>query len=132
MMNVNFFDNPLDGPRAREDVRFNQVAVYVYPDNTETMRRLAVGFDITPFRERPCIAVRVTNAGGVYAGSIDVMQTMHNNFHITIHLRDKSPTDEYKVVSKLYYLNEEDGSRMDIDEKVAHVDASDPGAEVRV
>ncbi len=127
-MNVNFFDNPLEGPRAREDVRFNQLAVYVHPDGS---RRIAVGFDITPFRERPCIEVRVVNDNDVHAGSINVMQTMNANFHLTVHLRDREPTDIYTVVAHLYYLNEEDGSRMNVDSKTAVIDMRTPGSEVR-
>jgi hypothetical protein len=30
-MQINFFDDPQKSPRSREDVRINQLGLYVYP-----------------------------------------------------------------------------------------------------
>lgn len=98
-MRINFFDDPLETPKPREDVRLNQLGLFVYPDG----RRIAVGFDITPFLERPSIEVRVINANGEAAGSLNVIQTLESNFNLTMHLRDKEPTEIYEITAVLYY-----------------------------
>lgn len=127
MMNVNFFDDPLEGPRAREDVRFNRLGLYVYPDK----RRLAVGFDITPFRERPSIEVRLTNANGHPAGVLTVIETLDRNFHLTLHLRDREPTDTYDVVATLYYATPETG-RTDVHTLTKTIEVTEGGQEYSI
>ena len=127
IMNVNFFDDPSEGPRAREDVRFNRLGLYVYPD----LRRLAVGFDITPFRERPSIEVRLTNAKGERAGILTVIETLDHNFHLTLHLRDREPTDSYSVVAVLYYATPETG-RTDVHTLTTTIDVTEGGQEYSV
>lgn len=122
MMDINFFDDPLQGPRAREDVRFNQLGLYVHPDG----RRIAVGFDITPFRERPSIEVQLFNLLGEPAGSLTVIETLESNFHLTMHLRDRSPTSEYTVRATLYYATPEEG-RMDVHTLSGTVDVTEAG-----
>lgn len=129
MIDINFFEDPLKAPRAREDVRLNQLALYVHPDGG---RRVAVGFDITPFIERPSIDVRVTNARGEPAANLTVIQTLESNFHLTLHLRDKEPTDEYTFSASLYYGGAPDEERMDVHAISATVDVSQPGTELRV
>lgn len=125
MMNINFFDDPMQGPRAREDVRFNRLGLYVHPEGG---RRIAVGFDITPFRERPSIEVIAVNARGERAGTLTVIETLDTNFHLTMHLRDREPTDVYTVAATLYYAMPETG-RMDVHTLQATVDVTAPGVE---
>lgn len=129
MIDINFFEDPSKAPRAREDVRFNQLALYVHPDGG---RRVAVGFDITPFIERPSIDVRVTNARGESAADLTVIQTLEANFHLTLHLRDKEPTDEYTFSASLYYGGAPDEERMEVDTQSATIDVTKPGSEFRV
>ena len=129
-MEINFFDDPSKTPRSREEVRLNQLALYVHPDQ-EFGRRVAVGFDITPFLERPTIEVKATNLMGEPAGSLTVIQTNDTNFHLTMHLKDKNPTDIYKFNARVFYQNEEDGSVMVVDSVSAEIDITIPNNEVR-
>lgn len=124
-MNINFFDDPDQAPRVREEVRFQRLGFYVHPPDG---RRIAVGFDITPFIERPSIEVAVTNAVGEKAGSLTVIQTLATNFHLTLHLRDRNPTDTYTVEALLYYTSPEEG-RLLVDRLTAALDVSRPGQE---
>ncbi len=98
MIEVNFFEDPSKAPRSRDDVRFNQLGVYIH----EGGRRIAVGFDITPFIERPSIEVTVKNILGNPAGNLTVVETLDSNFSLTLHLRDREPTDVYEVSATLY------------------------------
>lgn len=121
-MHVQFFDDPADRPRNREDVRFNQLGLYMHPDG----RRLAVGFDITPFVERPSILVNITNAAGEEAASLTIIETLQPSFSVTLHLRDQQPTDIYEVEVVLYYRSL-DGERLVVDRRTRQLDATVEG-----
>ena len=128
MVNIDFFDDPSKAPRSREDVRFNKLGIYVHPDGS---RRIAIGFDITPFIERPSIEVVVQNSNGEAAGNLTVIETLDANFYLTLHLRDKQPTDDYDVRATLYYATPETG-RSDVHTLSKTVDVTVPGAEYTV
>lgn len=119
---IQFFDSSFEMPKAREDVKFNQVGFFVYEDG----RRVAVGFDITRFLEGPSIEVTITNDNGELAGSLTVIETASANFSLTMHLRDENPTDIYHVKATLYYATPEK-ERMDVYTHEATFDVSKPG-----
>jgi hypothetical protein len=98
-MDIRFFDDPLEQPHSRKDVRFRQIGLYVYPDG----RRLAFGAELTPFLERPSIEVVITNGEDAPAGSLHVIETTSPNFNITMHLRDGGKVNPYELVAILYY-----------------------------
>jgi hypothetical protein len=119
---IQFFDSSFEMPKAREEVRFNQVGFFVYEDR----RRVAVGFDITRFLEGPSIEVTITNDNGEPAASLTVIETASANFSLTMHLRDENPTDLYHVKATLYYATPET-ERMDVHTHEATFDVSKPG-----
>jgi len=121
-MQIQFFDNPLETPKSREDVRLNDLGLYAYPDG----RRVAVGFNLTPFLEKPCIEVRVVNERGDAAGWLNVIETIETNFSLTMHLRDKEPTQRYEVTAVVYYATPET-ERMDVHKLVKTFDATQEG-----
>jgi hypothetical protein len=102
-MEINFFDDPSEAPKSREDVKVNQIGLYLHEDK----RRVSVGFDITPFIERPCIEVTAVNERGEKAGSLHVIDSLDANFSLVMHLRDKEPTDTYEIKAVLYYATPE-------------------------
>lgn len=112
-MHVQFYDNLDGGPRSREEVRFNRLGLYVYEDS----QRVAIGFDLTPFIERPSILVQVWNADGEEAASLSVIEAMQPNFNLTLHLRDDIRKDPYDVEAILYYVGE-GGDRVVVDRHV--------------
>ncbi|MBP7998306.1 MAG: hypothetical protein KA314_03230 [Chloroflexi bacterium] len=124
-MHVNFFEDPLLAPKAREDVRFNRLGMYVYPDR----RRVAVGFDITPFLERPSLEVNINNDGGQRAASLNVIETNESNFSLTMHLRDQSPTDVYHVQIILYYAKPGE-EKLVVDQQSATFTLTLPGDQI--
>ena len=98
-MQINFFDDPEQAPRSREEVEINEIGVQVYPDG----RRVAIGFDLTPFIERPSLAVRVRNGLGVPAGATTIIETLEPNFTVILHLRDGQPSNPYQLEAIVYY-----------------------------
>ncbi|MCI0399255.1 MAG: hypothetical protein L0332_31345 [Chloroflexi bacterium] len=98
-MRIQFYEDGVPSPRPPEEVRFNQLGLYVYPGG----RQVAIGFDVTPFLERPSIEVTVTNDDGRVAATLTVVEAMQPNFNLTMHLRDQEPTGLYHVEAVLYY-----------------------------
>ena len=121
-MDIQFFDNPLETPKSREDVWLKELGLYVYEDG----RRVAVGFNLTTFIERPSIEVRVLTARGEKAGWLNVIETLDANFSLTMHLRDREPTEVYEVTAVVYYQTPET-ERMDVHQVVRQFDATKPG-----
>jgi hypothetical protein len=121
-MRIEFFDDPLEAPKSKEDVRIRKMGLYVFEDR----RRVAVGFEITPFLERPSIEVDVTNGNGQPAGAMTIVDTSETNFTLTLHLRDSEPTDEYKLEAKLYYATPE-SDRADVHAMSTTFNVTRPG-----
>lgn len=125
MQPINFFDDPEKRGRAREDVRLKQLGLYVYED----ARRVAIGFNLTPFAERPSLEVTATNEEGQVAGSMTVIEALSANFNLTMHLRDESPTDHYTIDVVVFY-KDENGERVEVDRKHGKVDVNVPGEQI--
>lgn len=121
-MEIQFFDEPGEGPKPREEVRIKQLGLYLHEDR----RRVAVGFDITPFLERPSIQVTITNPAGEKVGSLHVIESLETNFSLTVHLRDPEPADTYKVEATLYYASPE-RERTDVHTVTRTLDATRVG-----
>lgn len=102
-MDITFFDDPLEGPKPRDEVRIKQIGLFVYED----LRRVAVGVELTRFRERPSLEITIINARGEPAGSLNMIETLTPNFTLTMHLRDQEPTDHYELTAQIYYSHPE-------------------------
>lgn len=127
MQPINFFDDGIELPKAREDVRLKNLGVFVYDDG----RRVAVGFELTPFRERPSLEVRATNARGEKAGSMTVIEALSPNFSLTMHLRDNDPTNVYEIAALVYYDDKDGEGQMEVDQKRVTIDVTRPGDQTR-
>lgn len=125
MQPLNFYDDPKGQGNAREDVRLKQLGLFVYEDG----RRVAIGFNLTPFAERPSLEVTATNSEGHLAGSMTVIEALSPNFSLTMHLRDSHPTDTYSFEAVVYYKDEQ-GERMNVDHKRGVIDVTVPGEHV--
>lgn len=121
-MRVHFYDDLSGGPRSRKEVRLNDLGLFIYEDG----RRVAIGFNLTPFLERPSLLVTVTNAEGQEAASLSVIEAMEPNFNLTLHLRDDSRLDPYQVEAIVYYPTDT-GKREISDRLVKTFDSSKPG-----
>ncbi|WP_420631494.1 hypothetical protein [Candidatus Leptofilum sp.] len=121
-MDIKFFDDPFEGPKPREEVKIKQLGLYMHEDS----RRVAVGFDLTPFLERPSIQVTFTNESGEEAGSLHVIETLQTNFSLTVHLRDKEPTEMYEVTAVVYYATPET-ERVDVHTLTRTLNRTTPG-----
>ena len=121
-MHINFFDDPTEAPRPPADVRIRRLGFYVYPDK----RRLAVGFDLTPFARRPSLEINLVNAHGRLAGSMTVIEALQSQFTLTVHLRDSQPTATYEAQVSVYYKGEP-GEQRQLVQQVTHTFSITPG-----
>lgn len=124
-MDIQFFDDPLEGPRAPEDVRIKQIGLFIYPE----ARRLAFGIELTRFFERPCIEVTIRNGDDQPAGSLSVIETLSPNFSLNMHLRDKETVDPYELTATVYYATPET-ERRDVDSRTIRFSANEGGEQI--
>ncbi len=124
-MDIKFFNDPLEQPRPREEVRIRQIGLYLYPD----LRRMAFGVELTPFVERPSIEVTITNGESEPAGSLHVIETLTPNFNITLHLRDAQITNPYRLTVTLYY-SWPDRERIEIERRDFTFEVDQPGEQI--
>ena len=121
-MDIRFFDDPLEQPRPREEVRFRRIGIFLHPD----LRRLAFGVELTPFTERPSIEVTIVNGAGEPAGSLHVIETMTPNFSLTMHLRDRATLNPYQLTAVLYYSWPE-REKIEIERRTITFEVTQPG-----
>ena len=121
-MDIKFFDDPLEGPRAREDVRIRQIGLFRYPEE----RRFMFGIELTPFVERPSIEVLVINGAGEPAGSLHVIETLTTGFSLVIHLRDRATRNPYELTAVLYYTWP-DRDRQEVERRTVTFDMDEAG-----
>lgn len=111
-MNINFFDDPNETPRMREDVRIERLRLEVSPE----AQRLAVDLELTPFIERPTVELYLANERGEKAGLLTIIETLDRTISVVMHLRDPQPADSYTLRAQIYYSSvETDISRQVVD-----------------
>ena len=124
-MQINFFDDPAQQPKSREDVRIKQIGVFVHEDG----RKISFGLELTPFLERPSIQVEITNGAGEAAGALTVIESMTPNFSLIIHLRDEEVTDPYELLAIIYYATPET-EPVKVDSQTVSFKAALPGEQI--
>ena len=121
-MRIQLYDDPIREPRAREEVRFNQLGLFMHEDGG----RFVVGFDLTPFKERPSIQVFVTDESGEELTSLTIIESLQTNFHLTMHLPDNKSKGLYNVSALLFYQTP-DNDKIVVDDISKKLDASRTG-----
>ena len=121
-MKIQFYEDPIREPRSREEVRFNRLGIFMYEDG----HRFGVGFDLTPFKERPSLQVCVTDETGREVTSLTIIESIQTNFSLTMHL----PEDENNTlfdVSVLLYYRTMDNEKLVVDQITKKLDISRAG-----
>ena len=121
-MRIQVHENPVWELRSREEVRFKRLGLFMYEDG----RRFALGFELTPFQERPSIQVFVSDDSGNEKASMTIIEAMKPNFSLTMHLPEGAEQQNLKVTAVLYYELPDQG-RFIVDNISVMLDASNPG-----
>jgi hypothetical protein len=124
-MDIQFFFDPNDQPRSREDVRIKQIGLFVH----EGGRQVTFGLELTPFLERPCIDVEITNAEGEQAGMLSVIEQVTPNFSLVLHLRDDERQDPYRLRTVIYYTTPETDP-VKVDDQVVQFETVESGEQI--
>ncbi len=121
MMDLHIIDN--DNLQPRDQVRIERVAATPYPDR----RRVKVEIEVTPFRERPNLAIMLLDADDQPVASTSVIAIMHFQVAFNLHLRGtEDPTGSYTARVHLYY--EDAGSPQDTCDATLTIPAANPDA----
>lgn len=91
-MDLNFVD-PAEAPVPPEEVRVRSIEIKPMADG----RRLRVQLDLTPFHERPSLAVRVFGPRGETVAATNIIETLDPRLEFTLHLREPAGTGEYRM-----------------------------------
>jgi hypothetical protein len=124
-MDIQFFFDPEDQPRSREDVRIKQIGLFVH----EGGRRVTYGLELTPFLERPCIDVEIINGLGEPAGRLSVIEQVDRNFSLVLHLRDEEAHDPYHLLTVIYYTTPETDPVM-VDKQTVEFNSAEEGEHI--
>jgi hypothetical protein len=87
-------------PKPREEVKIEEVEVFVYPDHF----RIYIHIRVTAFMERPNLLLTVRTEDDRIVGELSIIETMHNDMEFTMHLRNVTdPIGLYTLEADLYY-----------------------------
>jgi hypothetical protein len=87
-------------------MRFTTVTAKPYTDG----RRVRLGFKLTPFLERPCVDIAVTNAAGDEVAALSLIEAMDTEFEFTLHLRGPEPQGEHTAHLTMFYTAGDDAA----------------------
>ena len=121
-MRIQFYEDPIREPRSREEVRFNRLGIFMHDDG----RRFVVGFDLTPFMERPSLQVYVTDDSGRAVTSLTIIEAIQTNFNLTMHLPEDGNKGLFDVSALLYYRTT-DNEKIVVDQITKKLDSSRTG-----
>ena len=122
-MNIDFFDNPDEMPRLREDVRLVRTRLEVSPEG----RRLAVDLELTPFIERPTVELYLANQRGEKAGLLSIIETLDRTISVVMHFRDEEPTETYRLRIAVYYASVDTELRRQVVDSIEQTFHAAPG-----
>ena len=103
-MSIDFFSDPGQAPKPRNEIRIEQVAALPYEDG----RRVQLDISVTPFApsDRPNLEIVSSNSQSEIVASMTVIETMQTKMSFTLHLKEDHPSGEYTLAVALYYDEE--------------------------
>jgi len=100
-MTISFFE-PGEIPQPREKVKLELLSAEPLADRW----RVKINIHVTPFIERPNLAVVLLREDGVVVGEMSIIETMHNKMEFTLHIRYvEDPAGDFRLKVRLYYEN---------------------------
>lgn len=99
-MEINLFNDSSLVPQPKHKVKIEDFRVDPYPDRF----RVKVNLKLTPFQERPNLAITARRSDGLQVSDLDVIATMHYDNEFTMHIRGiNNPAGDYTLTAELYY-----------------------------
>lgn len=91
-MDLNFVD-PSEAPVPPEEVRIRTVIAEPFPDQ----RRIKVHVELTPFQQRPTLAVVMMNENEDEIATTSIIETLDPVLEFVMHVRRRAPAGEYRL-----------------------------------
>ena len=101
-MDLNFVD-PSEAPVPPEEVRIRDVTAEPFPDQ----RRVKVHIELTPFQQRPTLAVVMLDEEENEIATTSIIETLDPILEFTMHIRRQAPAGEYRLRVAAGYDEEE-------------------------
>jgi len=99
-MEINLFNDADLVPQPKHKIKIEDFRVSPYPDRF----RVKVNLKLTPFQERPNLAISASRSDGLLASDLDVIATMHVDNEFTMHIRGlEHPCCVYARTGELDY-----------------------------
>ena len=99
-MEINLFNDASLAPQPRHKVRIETLRVSPYSDRF----RVKVNLKLTPFQERPNLALAARRSDNRQVSDLDVIATMYYDNEFTMHIRGlDDPTGSFTLSVELYY-----------------------------
>jgi hypothetical protein len=116
---MEFFLNDPEIPRLPpEQTRLLDLRAEPYPDG----QRLRVALDLTPFKARPYIELKLTDDRGVEAATASIVEPMAWKLELTLHIRNAiTPGGKYTLLASLSYPD-----LGEVDRRQISLEVSDP------
>lgn len=109
-MIFNIPDDPDVIPLPPEEVRIRSLTVDLYPDGS----RLRVNLELTPFQKRPWLEATLLDEDGEEASSANIIEPLSWKLEFTLHVRRTPPAGVYTLVARLYYPEQPDNDRREV------------------
>lgn len=101
-MDIQFFE-PEETPQPPDKVRIESLEAEPYPDG----QRVMVQVHVTPFQERPNLALVLEDNGGTVLTSTNIIEMVEGKVAVTLHLRHKSEQVPYRLFARLAFPEHE-------------------------
>lgn len=99
MMRPHSYQPPEDG-LPPEEVRILDLRGESWPDS---LRKVRVHLELTPFQERPNLEVTITTPDGTDAASITIIESIDMRMTFTMHLRGEERAGPYQINARVLY-----------------------------
>lgn len=99
-MEIHLFNDSSLAPQPKRKIKIEDFTASPYPDRF----RVKIALKLTPFQERPNLAVTARRLDGRQVSDLDIIATMHYDNEYTMHIRGlDDPTGHYILTAELYY-----------------------------
>lgn len=99
-MEINIFDDPNKVPKPKDEIKIEDLGVYIYGDRF----RVRADITVTAFQERPNLLLVMKDSTGKIVNELNIIATMHAEMDFTMHMRGMDdPAGAYTLEAELFY-----------------------------
>lgn len=108
-----FFNDPNEIPLPPEEVRIRELKAEPWSGG----RLIHVYLEVDPFQKRPNADLFIIDVNGDIAASASIIESMARKMELTMHIAKPKKGTKYKLETKLYYAQINEGNELDHETK---------------